>query len=498
MPNPWGKGVPMFEAVIGLEIHCQLATQTKIFCRCPASPPQGESVSEIAPNTYICPTCVGHPGSLPVLNRRVVELAIKAGLATGCTISEKSIFARKNYFYPDLPKGYQISQFELPICVGGQVFIDTQAGEKAVRITRIHMEEDAGKSVHSESGTMVNLNRAGVPLIEIVTEPDLRSAKEASETMRALYDIMVSMGVTHGNLEEGNFRCDANVSVRKKGDTKLGTRTEIKNVNSFKNVEKAVEGEILRQIAVVSSGGKIVQETRLFDADTEQTVVMRTKEDAHDYRYFPDPDLLPVCVTPSMIKGIKDNLPELPRAKAKRWTERLGVSAYDAKVMMEGSSPRAPLVRWFEEASTKNPELAAAIAHHLTGEILRLANMDPSESGGPHAGFTAQTLIDLTLAQNAGKISSGNARKVLTLAWQSGQACDFIIEHNGLAQLSDDAWLEPLVDQVIKDHPDQVEQLKGGKEKVMTFLVGKLMRSSKGKANPEMAQASLSKKILGK
>ena len=363
-----------FETVIGLEVHCQLSTESKIFCSCRARLSDEKSVGEIEANLNICPVCAGHPGTLPVLNRKVVEFAVMAGLATNCQINPINIFARKNYFYPDLPKGYQISQYEQPICENGWLTIETLLGPRKIRIRRIHMEEDAGKNVHRVGYSLVNLNRAGMPLIEIVSEPDLRLPEEAGAYLRLLHTLVTYLGICDGNMQEGNFRCDANVSVRPRGSQVLGTRAEVKNINSFRFVEKAIEVESARQIEVIRSGGKVIQETRTYDADQDMTFSMRSKEEAHDYRYFPDPDLIPVILEPSWIEKMKNALPELPEQKKNRFIQELGLSNYDAALVTGSKST----VSFFEEVMTllekrgyQQKALAKSAVHWITGEVAR-------------------------------------------------------------------------------------------------------------------------------
>ncbi len=479
---------PQFEAVIGLEVHCQLATRTKIFCSCPASPPVGRSVSEVEPNSSICPVCAGHPGTLPVLNRRVVEFAVRAGVALGARIRLKSRMARKNYFYPDLPRGYQISQHEEPICEHGSL---TLSDGTPVRIRRIHLEEDAGKSSHEFGLTLVNLNRAGVPLIEIVTEPDLRTPEQAGEYLRELHALVVALGITQGNLQEGNFRCDANISMRPVGRAELGTRVEIKNVNSFRFIEKALYFEISRQIAVLESGKPVRQETRLYDSGRDQTFPMRGKEEAEDYRYFPDPDLLPVCVESAEVEKIRGALPELPAQKRSRWESDLGLSPADARRIVLDPD----LSALFEGAivRTTDREVASAISHLLVGEVSRLRE----ESEGKPGALTAGHLADLGSRISQGELSSTAAKKVLGLAWESGEAIDRLIERAGLRQESAEDALLPIVDAVLAANPAAAAELKAGKEKVSGFLIGQMMKRSGGRANPEVLRGLLQKRIQG-
>jgi aspartyl-tRNA(Asn)/glutamyl-tRNA(Gln) amidotransferase subunit B len=485
-----------FEAVIGLEVHVQLATETKIFCPCPARPPAGATVADISPNAHVCPVCAGHPGTLPVLNSKVLEFAARAGLALGCTINRQSIFARKNYFYPDLPKGYQISQYEKPVCEWGSLEIDSERGRVPVQIRRIHLEEDAGKSVHEGSITLLNFNRAGVPLVEIVSEPDLRSAQEAETYLRELHAIVTTVGICDGNLQEGNFRCDANVSIRPKGSEKLGTRTEIKNVNSFRFVEKAIEYEIARQEQVIRSGAKVVQETRLFDSDRGVTISMRSKEEAEDYRYFPDPDLVPALLSEEQIRRIRDGLPELPHARRKRYQESLGLTPYDAAVLTRDSALMGFYDRAVEMLGTQgapDPALAKAVANFLTGEVARRLNDEGLDLAT--AALKPRHLVDIAHVTVGGVISSAGAKKVLDLAWKSGDEVSAIIDREGLKQVSDVGQLEPVVAQVFADFPAQISELRSGKDKVMGFLVGQLMKRTGGKANPALLQELIRKRL---
>jgi aspartyl-tRNA(Asn)/glutamyl-tRNA(Gln) amidotransferase subunit B len=471
-----------YEAVIGLEVHCQLATRSKIFCACPANPPHGVSVSEVAPNSAICPVCTGHPGTLPVLNRKAVEFAVRAGLAVGAKIKNQSLMARKNYFYPDLPRGYQLSQHDQPICEQGLLSIESG---KSVRIRRIHLEEDAGKSAHEFGVTLVNLNRAGVPLIEIVTEPDLSSPGEAGEFLRELHALVVALGITHGNLQEGNFRCDANVSVRPRGATRLGTRVEIKNVNSFRFIEKALHFEIARQIAVVESGKEVKQETRLYDSGRDQTLPMRSKEEAEDYRYFTDPDLLPVSVSRADIEKIQSQLPELPAQKRQRWERELGLSRADAQRIVLDANLRGLFEAALSEMTGSVPSIVARL---LVGEVSRLEGIKE---------LSARHLADLGRALEAGQLSSTAAKKILGLAWEEGGEVAVLIEREGLKQVSGAAALAPIVEAVLAENPQALAELKAGKEKVAGFLVGQMMKRSGGKANPEVLKQLLKSRIQG-
>ena len=478
-----------YETVIGLEVHVQLTTNTKIFCGC--SKDFGQT-----PNSQTCPVCLGLPGALPVLNQKVVELAIKTGLATNCQIAPRSIFARKNYFYPDLPKGYQISQFELPICEHGWLDIDLDNGErKRIGITRAHMEEDAGKLIHGDTpqtagSSLVDLNRACTPLLEIVSEPDMRSADEAIDYLKKLHQIVVYLGVCDGNLEEGSFRCDANVSVRPYDQEEFGTRAELKNINSFRFIKQAIEYEVERQIDLIEGGGKVIQETRLFDSDTGMTRSMRGKEEAHDYRYFPDPDLVPLVISPEWIEEVRATLPELPEVKRGRFVEELGMSVYDAGVL---ASDRA-LADYFDACVALGSD-AKSCANWIMGEILRkLKETDTEITDVP---ITPELLTGL-LARIADNTISGKiAKTVFEKMWQKGQTADQIIDAEGLKQVTDTGAIEGLVDDVIAANPDQVAEYLGGKDKLIGFFVGKVMQASQGKANPGMVNQLLKKKLTG-
>ncbi len=484
---------PEFEAVIGLEVHCQLATETKIFCSCPARIPADQSVSEIAVNSNTCPICAGHPGTLPVLNQKVVEFAIQAGLATHSRINLKNRFARKHYFYPDLPKGYQISQFELPICENGWLNIETDAGPKKIQIQRIHMEEDAGKNVHMSGFSLVNLNRAGVPLIEIVTGPDMKTADEAGAYLRALYAVVTYLGICDGNLQEGNFRCDANVSVMPKGSTVFGTRTEIKNVNSFRFVEKAIEYEIARQIEVIRSGGRVVLETRTYDSDKDITISMRSKEEAQDYRYFTEPDLIPLTIDEAWIRKIESGLPELPEQMKSRLVSSLGLSVYDAGVLTGSKT----LAEFFDRVVHKlgNPALAKPAANWVTGEVSRLINEQGIEI--QQSRILPEHIADLVRLVHDQVLSSTAAKQVLALVWNSGEAVEVIVDREGLKQVSDVGSLDPIIQRVIEGNAKQAADFRSGKDKLLGFFVGQVMKESGGKANPALLGELIKKKLLG-
>jgi aspartyl-tRNA(Asn)/glutamyl-tRNA(Gln) amidotransferase subunit B len=487
---------PEFEAVIGLEVHCQLATETKIFCSCPARMSHGQSVGEAAVNSNTCPICAGHPGTLPVLNQKVVDYAIQAGLATNCKITLKNTFARKNYFYPDLPKGYQITQFEHPICENGWLSIETRSGVKKVNIQRIHMEEDAGKNVHMSGFSLVNLNRAGVPLIEIVSGPDMTTSEEAGAYLRALYAVVTYLGICDGNLQEGNFRCDANVSVKPVGSKVFGTRAEIKNVNSFRFVEKAIDYEIARQIEVIRAGGKIVQETRTYDSAKNITVSMRSKEEAHDYRYFPEPDLVSLQLDTAWIEKLRAALPELPEQKRSRLIAELGLSSYDAGVLTSSK----PMAHFFEEVvqnlvkgGMQAQAAAKPAANLITGEVARLINeegidIEQSKLKSSHIADIVKLLQSQSLSSTAGK-------QVIGTVWKTGEDVNSVVDREGLRQVNDTGALEPAIDKVIAAFPGQVKDFRSGKEKLLGFFVGQVMKETGGKANPGLLGEMIKKKL---
>ncbi|MCK4503103.1 MAG: Asp-tRNA(Asn)/Glu-tRNA(Gln) amidotransferase subunit GatB [Desulfuromonadales bacterium] len=472
-----------YEVVIGLEVHVQLTTKTKIFCGC--SKDFGQS-----PNSQTCPVCLGLPGALPVLSRQVVDDAIKAGLATNCQIAPRSIFARKNYFYPDLPKGYQISQFELPICEHGWMDIETEElGKKRLGITRIHMEEDAGKLTHNDgNSSSVDLNRACTPLLEVVSEPDMRSSDEAIAYLKQLHQIVVYLGICDGNLDEGSFRCDANVSIRPWGQKELGTRAELKNLNSFRFIKQAIEYEVERQIDVIDAGEEVVQETRLFDPDAGVSRSMRGKEDAHDYRYFPDPDLLPLEVSEEWVEEVRSKLPELPVAKSQRYQDEFGLTAYDAGVIVA----ERPLAEYFEALVAKhdNPKICA---NWVMGEVL--SAIKDSGLTIAQCPVTPELLAGILQRISDNTISGKIAKTVFAEVWQSGKTADEVIEAKGLKQVTDTGAIEAIVDEIIAANPDPVAEYRAGKEKLMGFFVGQVMKASKGKANPGMANQLLKKKL---
>ncbi len=474
-----------WEVVIGLEIHAQLATRSKIF--------SGASTAYGAePNTQACAVDLGLPGVLPVLNAEAVNMAIKFGLATGCTVAPRSVFARKNYFYPDLPKGYQISQYELPIVHGGEVLVELEDGSsKRVGLTRAHLEEDAGKSLHEgfEGVTGIDLNRAGTPLLEIVSEPDMRSAKEAVAYMRQIHSLVRYLGICDGNMQEGSFRCDANVSVRPKGQEEFGTRAELKNLNSFRFIERAINFEVERQIDVIESGGQVVQETRLYDADRNETRSMRTKEEANDYRYFPDPDLLPVEIVEADIERARAELPELPDAKRQRFMEQYALSDSDAG-QLTASREVADYYEAVVEASAGEGKLAANWVIVELGGALNRSDLDIADSpvSAAQLGGMLKRIADNTIS---GKI----AKDVFEAMWQGEGDADAIIEAKGLKQVTDTGAIEAMVDEAIAANPKQVEQYKAGKEKLLGFFVGQVMKASKGKANPAQVNELLKKRL---
>lgn len=474
-----------YEAVIGLEVHVQLATASKLFCSCSTTFGQ-------APNTNVCEVCAGMPGALPTLNRQAVHYAALVGLAVNCALNRRSVFARKNYFYPDLPAGYQISQFDLPICEHGYLDIEIDGVGKRVGITRIHMENDAGKNIHAqgENASYVDLNRAGTPLVEIVSEPDMRSAAEAVAYLKALYGIVTYLGVCDGNMEEGSFRCDANVSLRPAGAAALGTRTELKNLNSFRNVQRAIEYEIARQQDVLDDGEKVVQETRLYDAVKNITASMRSKEEAHDYRYFPDPDLLPVEIGAEELERWRAELPELPRERARRFVRMTALPEAEAEVLAQSRA----LADFFEAAAQKAD--ARKVANMILGPLLRECNArNASLAECAHWPMRPEALAELVRIVDQGLISAKIANDIFGELFESGAMPEAYVKEKGLAQISDSSALEAAVDAVIADNPAEVAAYKGGKTKLIGFFVGQIMRATKGKANPALVNELLSKKL---
>ncbi len=481
-----------YEPVIGLEVHAQLLTATKAFCGC-------STTFGGDPNTNVCPVCLGMPGTLPVLNRRLVDFVLRLGIATGCTIAPRSIFARKNYFYPDLPKGYQISQFEEPICTDGFLEIDRDDGtRKRIGITRIHMEEDAGKSIHDLSvDTLVDVNRCGVPLIEIVSEPDIRSPREAYLYLVRMRQFVTYLGICDGNMEEGSLRCDANVSVRRKGATAFGTKTEVKNMNSFRNVERALEFEINRQIQLIEDGGRVVQETLLWDAAMNAAYPMRSKEEAHDYRYFPDPDLVPVLVDDPWVAGVRSSLVELPDVRRDRYVGELGLPRYDADVL----TAEKEIADYFEEALAAVPreagvvvqENAKAVSNWVMTEVLRVQG--EKKVALKELPATPARLAALLGLIKGGTISGKIAKDVFAVMVESGEEPGAIVRERGLTQVSDASAIERVVEDVLDANPSQVAQYVGGNAKVFGFFVGETMKRMAGKANPAIVNQTLQRKL---
>jgi len=486
-----------WEIVIGLETHAQLSTRSKMYSG-------AATAFGAAPNTQASAVDIALPGVLPIANRGAVERAIRFGLAVGATVHRSSIFARKNYFYPDLPKGYQISQYEAPIVQGGTITILTDAGEKTIRLTRAHLEEDAGKLLHETAGDAhsalrrgmsgIDLNRAGVPLLEIVSEPDLRSAGEAVAYARALHSLVRWIDICDGNMQEGSFRCDANVSVRPRGESKLGTRCEIKNLNSFRFLQHAIEHEARRQIEVLEGGGSIVQETRLYDPDRDETRSMRTKEDAHDYRYFPDPDLPPLAVSEQWIEEIRSRMPELPEAKRDRYRTALGLSAYDAITLTQSRE----LAEYFESTASSTASFgfgAKPVANWVMGELS--AKLNETDLDASRSPVGPARLAGLLARVHDGTISGKIAKEVFDAMWAGEGDADAIIERRGLRQISDAGAIEAIVAEVLAAHPKQVEDYRAGKEKAFNSLVGQVMKATRGKANPAQVNALLRKKLAG-
>ena len=474
-----------FETVIGLEVHAQLLTATKIFCNC-------STTFGAAPNNHTCPVCLGMPGVLPVLNKKVVEFSIKMALATHCEVNAENSFARKNYFYPDLPKGYQISQYAYPLAEHGHVDIELNGDKKRIGITRIHMEEDAGKLIHDEynPASYVDLNRTGVPLIEIVSEPDIRGAEEAALYLRCLHEILVYLEICDGNMEEGSFRCDANVSLRPRGTETFGTRTELKNMNSFRNVQRALEYEIKRQQYVLEGGGEIIQETRLWDDSQGVTNSMRSKEEAHDYRYFPDPDLVTIAVSEAWVEEIRSAMPELPLEKRVRFIRDYEIPPYDAGVL---TASRA-LADYYEEVATLCRQPKAA-ANWVMGDILRLLNEEKRDIR--ECPVTPASLADMIKLIGDGTISGKIAKEVMEDMYKSGKMPHEIIESKGLVQITDEAALTDVVSKVIANNPNQLAQFRSGKDKLFGFFVGQVMKETQGKANPQLINDLLKKMLPG-
>lgn len=474
-----------FEPVMGLEVHAQLLTKSKIFCGC-------STTFGASPNTHTCPVCLGMPGVLPVLNREVVEFTIKMALATHCRINPLNQFARKNYFYPDLPKGYQISQYELPLAENGWVEVETESGPTRVRIHRIHMEEDAGKLIHDEFQPVsyVDLNRTGVPLMEIVSEPDIRSPEEAASYLRTIREILRYLDICDGNMEQGSMRCDANVSLRPAGSEKLGVKAELKNMNSFRNVQRALEFEIRRQRALLERGEPVIQETRLWDANRNVTVSMRGKEEAHDYRYFPDPDLVRVTVDDEWVQSVRATLPELPDAKRERFLSQYGLPGYDAQVLTSSKA----LANYFEEV-VRGIDQPKTVSNWIMSELLRELKKDEREIEA--CPVPPENLVELLRLIDKGVVSGKMAKNVFEEMYRTGKHAAKIVEERGLVQVKDEGAIESLIDEVLAESPTEVESYRAGKEKLFGFFVGQVMKKSKGKANPKIVNEILRDKLKG-
>ena len=473
----------IFETVIGVEVHAQLRTNSKMFCGC-------GTTFGLSANSQTCPVCLGLPGSLPVINRMAVEMAVRAGLALNCTIATNNRFARKNYFYPDLPKGYQISQYESPICQHGWIEIRDGSGTKQIRIRRAHLEEDAGKNIHETgtSGSRVDLNRAGTPLLEIVTEPDMRTADEVVAYLKGLREILMYLDVCDGNMEEGSFRCEPNLSLRPSGQKEFGTKVELKNINSFKYVKDAVEYEIKRQTKVLNEGGKIRQETRLWNIERGETAVMRSKEEAHDYRYFPDPDLVPLKLDDKWIDEFRANLPELPAVRTKRFVSDYGLPEYDATILTASKG----MADYFEVCA-KQFNQPKTVSNWVMGELMReLNNSGTAILASP---ITPERLVSLLQMVDEGTISLKVAREIFPELYSSGKTPEQIVQEKGLTQVSDEGALAKIIEEVLSKNPGQVAQFKEGKQQVLGFLVGQVMKASGGKANPGKVNELLKKKL---
>ncbi len=472
-----------FETVIGLEVHAQLRTQSKLFCGCATDFGR-------APNSQTCPVCLGLPGSLPVINTRAVEMAIRTGLALNCSIRSTNIFARKHYFYPDLPKGYQISQYEEPICEEGWIDVDVNGASKRVRIRRAHLEEDAGKNIHANEGgySYVDLNRTGTPLLEIVTDPDMNSAEEVVAYLKSLRDVLVYLKVCDGNMEEGNLRCEPNISLRPVGSETFGTKVELKNINSFKNVKDAVEYEVKRQTKVLIEGGTIHQETRLWNIELGQTAVMRSKEEAHDYRYFPDPDLLPLVISDAWIEELRGTLQELPHARQQRFIKEHGLPEYDAGVLTSSRE----LADYFEACVQLFSE-PKTVSNFIMGELLRELN----QAGTPveFSPVSPERLVELLQLVHHGTISLKAAKDIFPDLYAGEKSAAQLVEEKGLQQVSDEGALEKMIQEVLETNPGQIEQYRGGKETVLGFFVGQVMKASKGKANPQKVNELLKRAL---
>ena len=475
-----------YETVIGLEVHVQIKTKTKIFCSC-------STEFGSPPNENTCPICLGMPGVLPVLNKRFLESSMRACLATHCTIEPMNRFARKNYFYPDLPKGYQISQFELPLGTNGYININVDGTKKRIGLTRIHMEEDAGKLIHGENTgrpgkSYVDFNRTGVPLCEVVSEPDMRSAEEARAYLNELKSILEYTGVSDCNMEEGSLRCDANVSIRPVGQKEFGTRAELKNLNSFKFIQKAIEYEVDRQTKLLDQGDTVKQETRLYDADRNETFPMRSKEEAHDYRYFPDPDLVPIMIDEAWVEELRKTIPELPEQKRERFVKSYKIPEYDAGVLTSSK----PLADYFEQCTALFPQ-PKTISNWMMGDLLRELKKDGRNI--VDCPVSPSALVDLLKLIESGTISGNIAKGIFEEMYQTQKSAGSIVEEKGLKQITDSSAIEKIVAEVLQANPSQIEEFKGGKEKVLGFLVGQVMKASKGKANPAMVNKLLKKKM---
>jgi aspartyl-tRNA(Asn)/glutamyl-tRNA(Gln) amidotransferase subunit B len=474
-----------FETIIGLEVHAQLLTDTKIFCGC-------STKFGGAPNSHTCPVCLGMPGVLPVLNKKVVEFAMKMSLATNCAINKSCSFARKNYFYPDLPKGYQISQYAYPLAEHGYVFLDVNGAQKKIGLTRIHMEEDAGKLMHDEHNPVsyVDLNRTGVPLIEIVSEPDMRSPEEAADYLKRLHEILVYLEICDGNMEEGSFRCDANVSIRPKGQKEFGTRAELKNMNSFRNVQRALEYEVKRQQYILENGGTVIQETRLWDDSQSVTNSMRSKEEAHDYRYFPDPDLVPIIIDDAWIEKIRHELPELPLNKRERFVKEYQIPAYDAGVLTADKA----LACYYEEVVLLCSQPKAA-SNWVMGDVLRFLNEEKRDIR--NCPITPAALAEMIRLIEDATISGKMAKDIVEEMYKTGKPPKTIIAEKGMVQITDENELASTIQSIMDANPNQLKDYRGGKDKLFGFFVGQVMKATQGKANPQLVNNLLKKMLAG-